>query len=356
MILFLALLSLQMEPVNKSPGVNVFAVMPRLANGGVLYPAGDGFMYWASNGSAKFFSTEHLVQDVFWDGEFFWAGGNRKATIFDETGIVVGRFDGLSSYNFHGMQEEVILSTCVTEEAIQKGVFLPMATPIKTVRKVGVLEFFHDHSFSKITQKMVNLDLQFRRLFIVQKSGTYYVVDEIDPQVRVYGHQEKKRETIQGFKAPDTTPHSVKLDLARKSPMPKARFDNIEHSMLLEAAQSKILEWWHSCPVVTYFNEMEDGFLIAYRIPKSINSELVGFTLGIQRLGPGPNFLAVGELLEIEGVQNLLKLETAISVAGTIGNSVAIFHPSLTEDGGMKPQMEYWNFENGSWALHLPQR
>lgn len=345
----MTLLIFDLGGVAKAP-LDPFATHPQIdKQGGIVYFSTSEVLHW-KNGQLTRFDVGNGISSVFFSGSYYWVVNQEGNSFWGVDGRFLGRFEGEAVEIQHSSSTKPIVRLRLNQKYLKQSKLYPPLATIVEVDFTSPITVSPLMDFSKSTQRALDLSLEFTRLWVVEKSGTFYVLDQIDPQIRVYDNQAINREIMQGWKVPDLEVMRIPLRLDRYTSMHPKYLDNIEGLLSMNEGMRLMKEWWNTAPLFVFFGEMgKNSYLVAYRVPVYEKKRAIGFRLAVQRLGAAPNFSPRGPLLLIPEIQSFNNRGSAYHIAGTFDGSVIVFHLNCNDNGVMAPTMDRYRFENSQW-------
>lgn len=351
-VLLICLQSQLLQEVPTSPAFP-FETAPKLDHKGqILYPGNMALYHWIGD-SVLTLKVPHGVSNFYFNGSFYWVA-QQHSTFFDASGNHLGSFEGLGeSWELQtSKHSRPIVSFRLSSDALARNqLYPPLASVVEVQFSSSPIEVKSLFDFAKATPRMNDLGFQFRDLWVVGDEETFYVVDQIEPQVRVYTYTDRERELSQGWRIPDESVTSIPLHLEKYRSMPHTYLDNFKSGLYtMKEGTNLMQDWWDSCPLIVFFGEINDeAHLIGYRIPVEKESRVIGFRLGVQLLGPKPHFGPIAKILEIPEIQTHRDPATVYHIAGVHNGAVIVFFPNIQQTGGMNPTIRRYKLVDGKW-------
>ena len=276
MITILVCLLFGSEPIRVIEVENQGRFIPDVAYGKVQLTGDGGFLInnfhhiWHWNGEGgliNFFGGrgegpgEFIgLSEVLWTGSYYWAMDGYKglSSIFDRNGDYL--FRKATRYRqFIPVDGRLFVVDYSKLNPFVKA-YPAMVREISYWIDNERLEITNlDAPFRKATPRQVELELNFKKVWLIHEGDRLLVVDELEPKIWIYDQQtrsqERALESGQVFE-----PDFMALVLPGwVEPPAKIRRD-------LPNYKSQ-LTWWHSWSRINYFGRIESDFFIAFEIP-----------------------------------------------------------------------------------------
>ena len=158
------------------------------------------------------------------------------------------------------------------------------------LRKTGL-------ALAKVNDRMLDLDFNFKEIWIVKLEDRFLVVNQLEPRVYFYDQRAIRQERADGEHKATAIDFKL-LALPAYEPPPQ-RFFQLEKTVSAEEGRRRAAAWFRCLGLITWFGRLGDGFAITYRIPRWEQGSCAGNGLGLQVLDEhlGPQ----GPMIEVEG-------------------------------------------------------
>ena len=268
------------------------------------------------------------ITSYYFDGEYYWLSGSLVkpntlgSVLFGKDGKYLSHSEGPASYVrfFRPVGDRLFGQPALNEEITTEQPFFFMAREISYEIVDDRLNFEFSPGFCKVSPRLQKLVYNFKRVWLVERDGTYYVTNEVDPVIYIYDNEMIETEMKEGPKAPGKAKsHKLALErfitgekiFALSKPVPTREIYRLQWN------------WFCSWSRIIGFSAYKSGFLIGYDIPDCDEEGDCRSLLGIQTLDN--NFRNRGEPLITEGF-----------LAGTFKGKVYILQPNFDEAGYLK--------------------
>ena len=207
-----------------------------------------------------------LLIDALWDGQYYWVldANYRMSTLYNGQ----GRFLSKSPIYFRQLvrAHDHLFGLDISGFDPWRTNYPPVLQEIGfRVEDQELLVEPKEDRFRKVTPRQLEFKFNFKLLWMVQKNGTYMVMDQLEPKIFLYDHEAIYRERLTQIDEPYTPPY-LPVQLRRWVEPPTGFQRNI-------GTQDIYRKWWCSWSRVTFFCEWDDHFFVAYEIPDPEDDE-----------------------------------------------------------------------------------